>query len=134
MRSLELLAMLFCGAGLTHFFAPAFFVRIVPPYLSHAELLVALSGVAEVAGGLGLLLPLTRRWAGLGLIALLVAVFPANIYMLQLALRDGSSGLWQAGLWARLPVQGLLIWFIWRVSQPRTRTDSQSAEHAPPAG
>jgi uncharacterized membrane protein len=113
-RSLWLLALLFGGAGLTHFFAAEFFIRIVPPYLPNAPLIVAVSGVAEIAGAAGLLLPATRRWAGLGLIALLIAVFPANVRMLQMALDAHASVAWQASLWLRLPVQGVLIWLVWR--------------------
>ena len=60
---------------------PGPYRQIVPPSFGDPARLVAISGVAEVAGGLGVLLPRTRRLAGLGLIALLVAVFPANVYM-----------------------------------------------------
>jgi uncharacterized membrane protein len=82
--SLYLLAALFVGAGLLHFLHPETYLRIMPPALPAPRLLVLLSGVAEMAGGLGLLLPATRRWAASGLLALLLAVFPANIYMLQI--------------------------------------------------
>lgn len=105
------LALLFVGAGLLHFIHPEIFERIVPPALPAPRLLVLLSGAAEVAGGLGLLLPATRRWAGWGLLALLVAVFPANVYMVGLA--DALHiPVWV--LWARLPLQPLLMWAVWR--------------------
>jgi uncharacterized membrane protein len=114
--SLVALAMIFCVAGIMHFVAPAPFVRIVPPWLPAPALLVFVSGVAEIAGGLGLLLPATRVAAGWGLIALLVAVFPANIRMLQAAHEARASTLWQTLLVLRLPLQPLLVYWVWRAA------------------
>lgn len=108
------LALLFVGAGLLHFIHPETFERIVPPVLPAPRRLVLLSGAAEVAGGLGLLLPATRRWAGWGLLALLVAVFPANVYMVGLA---DTLHIPAWVLWARLPLQPLLMWAVWRAAQ-----------------
>jgi uncharacterized membrane protein len=72
--------------------------------------MVYISGVAEIAGGIGLLLRPFRRAAAWGLVALLVAVFPANIYM---ALdRVGADGVPGWVLWARLPLQAVLIWWV----------------------
>ena len=110
------LALLFLSAGLLHFVRPAPFLRIVPPALPAPGLLVLLSGVAEVAGGLGLLLPATRRLAGWGLLALLVAVFPANVYMVGLA-SELHLPAWV--LWARLPLQPVLGWAVWRTALHR---------------
>jgi uncharacterized membrane protein len=106
------LALLFIGAGVLHFLHPEPYLRIVPPALPAPRLLVLLSGVAEVAGGLGLLLPATRRWAAWGLLALLVAVLPANVYMVGLA---GELHIPAWALWARLPLQPLLLWAVWWV-------------------
>ena len=106
------LALLFVGAGVLHFIRPEIFARIVPPALPAPRLLVLLSGAAEVAGGLGLLLPATRRWAAWGLLALLVAVFPANVYMVGLA---GALHIPAWVLWARLLLQPLLMGAVWRV-------------------
>jgi uncharacterized membrane protein len=108
------LALLFIGAGLLHFFYPVPYLRIMPPTLPAPRLLVLLSGVAEVAGGLGLLWPTTRRWAAWGLLALLLAVFPANVYMLQIH-EQLHLPVWVG--WARLPLQPLLMWCVWRVSR-----------------
>jgi uncharacterized membrane protein len=102
------------GAGVLHFIHPETYLRIMPPALPAPRLLVLLSGGAEVAGGLGLLLPATRHLAAWGLLALLVAVFPANVYMLGLA-RELSIPSW--ALWARLPLQPLLMWAVWRVGR-----------------
>lgn len=110
-----LLAALFVGAGLLHFLKPAPYLRVMPPGLPAPQLLVALSGAAEVAGGLGLLWPATRRAAGWGLLALLVAVFPANVYMLHI---HAQLHLPAWALWARLPLQPLLMWAVWRAARP----------------
>ncbi len=111
------LAALFTAAGITHFAAPHFFDRIVPPALPlSARTATLISGVAEVAGGLGLLHPATRPAARWGLLALLVAVFPANIYMAQDPQKFGISA-WVA--WARLPLQPLLMWVVWRAGRQR---------------
>ena len=114
-RSVIILALIFASAGVLHFVTPAFFVRIVPAWVSDASLAVELSGVAEIAGAIGLMLPATRKAAAWGLIALLVAVFPANVNMLRMAIQADASTITQAVLWARLPLQPLLIWWLWRV-------------------
>ena len=107
------LAVLFVGAGVAHFVRPRLFKAIVPPSLPAPDALVAVSGAAEVAGGVGLLVPGLRRWAGRGLAALLVAVFPANIHMAREAERFRHlAPAW--ALWARLPFQAVLIaWVVW---------------------
>lgn len=117
-RSLSLYAMalLYVGAGVLHFVVPATYARIVPPYLPRPELLVYVSGAAELAGGVGLLLPPTRRLAAWGLIALLLAVFPANVYMAQ-----HNAALFQLPawvVWGRLPLQLVLIWWAWQFARP----------------
>ncbi len=111
--SLAFLVALFAVAGVMHFVQPGPFVSIVPALLPRPDLVVAVSGIAELLGAAGLVLRRTRRAAGFGLILLLVAIFPANIKMLADAARTGASPLWQAALWARLPLQLLLIWVIW---------------------
>jgi uncharacterized membrane protein len=111
--AIYLLAIIFVGAGILHFIKPETYLRIMPPALPAPRLLVLLSGMAEVAGGVGLLLPATRRWAAWGLLALLLAVFPANVYMLQI---HEQLHLPSWALWARLPLQPLLMWIIWRVA------------------
>ncbi|MDO7873172.1 hypothetical protein Q5H93_00385 [Hymenobacter sp. ASUV-10] len=104
------LALLFVGAGILHFVRPGIYLRIMPPFLPSPLLLVYLSGAAEVLGGLGLLLPATRIFAGWGLLALLVAVFPANVYMALIHERLHIPG-WVA--WGRLPLQVPLLWWVW---------------------
>ncbi len=92
------------------------FRSIVPPLLGHNDAVVAISGVAELAGGLGLLIPQTRRAAGIGLIALLVAVWPANWYMAFEAAQFAKlAPAWV--LWLRVPLQIPLIWWVERASR-----------------
>lgn len=107
-----MLAALFVGAGTLHFAVPQGFDRAVPDWVPLApRAATLLSGAAEIAGGLGLLHPATRPAARWGLLALLVAVFPANVYMAQDPQRFGLPA-W--ALWARLPLQPLLMWALWR--------------------
>jgi uncharacterized membrane protein len=109
-----LLAAFFIGAGLNHFIAPSFYLAIVPAYLPRPEMLVVLSGVAEIAGGAGLLSARTRVVAGWGLIALLLAVFPANVQAISSGMSIAGHALPAWLLWARLPLQPVLIAWIYR--------------------
>jgi uncharacterized membrane protein len=111
----KLLAAFFIGAGVNHFVVPGVYARIVPPSMrDRAGTLVAVSGVAEVLGGVGILLPRTRRAAGVGLIALLAAVFPANLYMAREPEHFSKIPRW--ALYARLPLQPLMMWWAWRAA------------------
>lgn len=101
------LGCVFILAGLNHFWQPRVYRAIMPSYLPWHGLLVALSGYAEVALGALLLVPRFRRSAGAGLIALLVAVFPANLHMALNPHRFSPIPAWL--LWCRLPLQAVLI-------------------------
>ena len=110
-RARALLGASFVATGLLHFIRPGMYEAIVPDYLpAHRELVYA-SGVAEIAGGLGVLHPKTRRVSGWWLIATLIAVFPANVEMAVHAERFKQFP--PASLWARLPLQGVLIAWAW---------------------
>lgn len=110
--SLVLLAVVFVGAGVLHVVKPRLFEAIVPPSLPWPRALVLVSGVAEVLGGVGLLVPAVRPWAGWGLILLLIAVFPANLYMARESDRFRLVPRW--ALLLRLPLQAVLIaWVYW---------------------
>ena len=85
-----MLAIFLIGAGITHFLNPAFFLRIMPPYLPLHKELVLVSGIFEVLLGVLLLVPASSRWAAWGIVALLIAVFPANLYVFQHARADPS--------------------------------------------
>ena len=102
------LAAFFVFAGAMHFVKPRMFAAIVPPSLPAPLVLVGVSGMAEVFGGLGLVLAATRAAAGVGLILLLVAVFPANVFMARQAERfQRIAPPW--ALWARLGLQPVLM-------------------------
>lgn len=105
---LILIALFFIYAGYSHFKKAWFFYKITPPYLQKwKEPINIIVGVAEIAGGIGLLLPMTRTWAAWGIIALLIAVFPANIYMLTSKGAGMKIKMWF--LWLRIPLQFVLI-------------------------
>jgi uncharacterized membrane protein len=113
MRSLStaLISLLFIAAGVNHFVSPDVYLKIMPAYLPWPLALVYVSGFFEVLGGVGVAVPRLRRAAGWGLIALLVAVFPANVEMVLHADRFPEIPFW--ALVARLPLQGLLIAWVW---------------------
>jgi len=104
-----LLAVLMVAAGVMHFVAPKAYARTVPRWLPAPATLVAVSGVCEILGGLGLLVPQARPWAAWGLIALFIAVFPANVNMAVNRIGFGRKPPPAWLLWARLPLQGVLI-------------------------
>jgi uncharacterized membrane protein len=106
-----LLGVLFVFAGVMHFVATGRYVQIMPPMLPAPRTLVFISGVAEILGGIGVMLPGTRRMAAWGLVALLIAVWPANVYMAMVPERFPSVPLW--ALWARVPLQIPMIWWAW---------------------
>ena len=110
------LAALFTFAGVMHFIRPEPFDAIVPNWVPLSpRAATLLSGAAEIAGGLGLLHPATRPAARLGLLALLLAVFPANLNMAVNAANFRPLPEW--ALWLRLPLQPLLIWLVWRAGK-----------------
>lgn len=106
---LYLMALLYVLAGMNHFVRPAMYVRIIPPYFSKPGLLNKIAGFAEILLGILLCFPLFTKFAACGIIALLVAVFPANLYMYQDP--RAGFGLPKYILLLRLPLQALLM--IW---------------------
>jgi uncharacterized membrane protein len=116
-----IISSIFIIGGMLHFAVPEIYAQIVPPILPHPKALVIISGVAELMGGVGLLLPRCRRAAGCGLALLLVLVFPANIYMA--AAHVPATGMlgncWLQ--WLRLPLQIPLIWWALHYARPIER-------------
>lgn len=104
-----LLALFFIAAGGNHFVNPEFYGPMLPDWLPWPGAMLAISGVAEIVGGIGVLVPSVRRAAGWGLIALLVAVFPGNIH----AAIHGHPEVSATVLWWRLPFQALFIAWVW---------------------
>ncbi len=119
-RRIALLGLpLFFGmAGVSHFTNRDFFISIMPPYLpAHLEL-VALSGVFEILGGVAVLVPGLRRAAGYGLLALLLAVYPANIHMAMNPAEFVSGGTPFWALVLRLPLQFVFMLWVWWATRP----------------
>ena len=115
-----ILAVFMIGAGVMHFAKPDFYIKIMPPYLPAHYELVILSGVFEVVLGVLLLVPKVSKLAAWGMIALLIAVFPANIYIFQNPEVLPAPSILHL---LRLPLQGLLIlWAYWH-----TKSKSQHA-------
>jgi uncharacterized membrane protein len=119
--SQKLLAGFFALAGLLHFIRPRAYEAIMPPYVPRHREAVKVSGVAELAGGLAVLRPATRPAARWWLLALLAAVFPANVHMALHPDEVTKKGVaadrippWL--LWARLPLQPLMMLWVWRAT------------------
>lgn len=112
------LAVFFVVAGANHFISPAIYLGMVPAWLPWPAAMNAISGAAEVLGGIGLLLLRTRRIAGWGLIALLIAVFPANVHVALQGHMPGTT-LSPLVLWWRLPFQAVFLGAVWWVALSR---------------
>jgi uncharacterized membrane protein len=111
---LILMAALYIFAGVSHFTKEKFFLAITPPFLPFRRAIVQWSGVAEILLGIGLLIPYTRSWAALGVIILLIVVYPANIYMLIVRIQGKKFHkvpVWT--LWVRLALQFVLIYWAY---------------------
>jgi uncharacterized membrane protein len=111
----RVLALFFIVAGVNHFLAPEIYLGMMPAWLPLKEAANVISGAAEILGGVGLLIPRFRRAAAWGLVALLIAIFPANLHV---ALQGSMPGLDNAPawlLWLRLPFQFVFIAWVWWV-------------------
>jgi uncharacterized membrane protein len=109
---LYLMSAVYIIAGANHFVNPRFYMKIMPPWLPYHAMLVAVSGVCEIAGAL-LLLPVATREVGAWfIIALLIAVFPANVQMMMNYAQRHNPYLWVTIV--RLPLQAVLVWWAWR--------------------
>lgn len=102
----------FVAAGAMHFVNPRPYRSIMPPWVPAPDAMVAASGVAEIAGGAGLMVPASRRLAGWWLVATLIAIFPANLHMALHADRYPKVPGGAVALWARLPLQGAFIAWV----------------------
>ena len=112
-----LLAFFFVAAGINHFWHPDFYLKMMPPYLPWPAALHLLAGLCEIVLGVLLLIPRWQQLAAWGMIALLIAVYPANIYM---ALNPHLfSRMNPTALWIRLPFQFLFIAWAWWFTRDR---------------
>jgi uncharacterized membrane protein len=113
---LWLMAIFYIAAGFNHLMNPAFYIAIIPPDLPNPEWLNVLSGLAEIVLGVFVLEPRVRRLAAWGIIALLIAVFPANVYVAveNVGLPAGEPGAGNGLInWVRLPFQAVFILWAW---------------------
>ena len=111
------MGLVYIVAGLLHFIMPDMYMKIMPPYLQWHRELVFLSGLIEIGLGALLFLPQYQKIAAWGIILLLVAVFPANIYLAQ---TNGEAlGISPFAAWVRLPIQvSLILWAWWYTRKP----------------
>lgn len=113
-RSQCLIGLIFIVAGLGHFVFPDFYVHIMPPYIPFHLEVVYLTGVLEIIGGIAMVMRAYSKWVAYGLIVLLLAIFPSNIYMAMNPDVFTETPIW--GLYLRLPLQFVLIgWVYWSV-------------------
>jgi len=117
-----LLALFFAVAGLMHFIFPQAYINVMPPWLGWHAALVFVSGIAECAGGIGVLWRPARPYAGWGLLVLCVAVLPANIHMLVDAVARDKAGWIIILLALRLPLQLLLMRWIWLAAHLQSKS------------
>jgi uncharacterized membrane protein len=118
--SLVVQSVFYVASGINHFWRPNFYLHIMPDHYAHPLPLVELSGVAEILGGVGLLVPVTRRFSAVGIAAMLVVFFDVHIFMLRHAARFPEVPGWV--LWARIPLQFLLIaWALYYARQTEAR-------------
>ena len=103
----------FIFTGFSHFLAPDKFMEMMPSFLPAPMFLIYLSGFFEIVGGIGLMISKTRRLAAFGLVLLLLAVFPANIYVALNNVQLGGFMSYAVYQWIRLPMQLVLIGWVW---------------------
>jgi uncharacterized membrane protein len=111
-------ASLYMLGGINHFWHPGFYVHIMPDHYAHPAALVRISGAAEILGGMGLLVPATRRFSAAGIILMLIVFLDVHLFMLTHQARFPEVPVWL--VWARLPLQFLLV--AWAAVYLRRRT------------
>lgn len=110
-------SLVYLASGVNHFWHRGVYLQIMPDHYSHPDALVRLSGAAEILGGLGLLIPATRRASAIGICAMLIVFLDVHIFMLRHSARFPEIPNWV--LWARLPLQAALIAWAWRYARHR---------------
>jgi uncharacterized membrane protein len=107
---LYIMAALYVIAGINHFWHPGFYIKMVRNFLPYPVGIVYLSGVIEILLGIGLMIPATQKLSAWGVICLLIAIFPANIYM---AIHPEQWNISTTAAYLRLPLQLVLIWLAY---------------------
>lgn len=113
----------FVLTGVSHFLIPEKFMEMMPPFLPMPLFLIYLSGLFEILGGVGLMISKTGFWAAIGLILLLLAVFPANIYVALNNVQLGGIMNYAIYQWFRLPMQVVLIAWVWWCGKLRRKNN-----------
>ena len=103
---------MFILTGVLHFIVPKIYLKIMPDYIPHHKAMVFWSGIFEVLGGIGIMLPFSKTLSAWGLVLLLIAIFPANYNMFQKAYASNGVTLYTIGTLLRLPIQFLLIYWV----------------------
>lgn len=119
---------IYIAAGMNHFWHPDFYVHLMPDHYRDPRPLVLFTGLAEMAGGVGLLVPATRKAAAIGLVAMLTGFFDVHIYMLQHPERFPAVPKW--ALWARIPLQFVLMAWAARYARSTKAQQNESPRKA----
>ena len=121
LRTLGLIAqsLLYIAGGINHFWHQRFYTAIMPPHYDHPLGWVKFTGIAEIAGGLGLLPPQTRRLAAWGLFAMLLVYLDVHFYMAAHPRRFAPFP--KLALWLRIPLQLPLLYWAWVYTRPQSR-------------
>lgn len=125
------LAVLFTFTGISHFFFVEEMMQMIPPFVPAREMMVYLTGVLEIAGAVGLLVPQLQRVAGYALIAFLLGILPANIYAALNYTGMGSHADGPSYLWIRVPLQILFIVWAWYFSLSENDDQRREAQYSP---
>jgi uncharacterized membrane protein len=112
-----LISLIFICIGILHFIITEKFILIVPPIIPYEKEVIYISGIFEILGGVGILIPKLKRQAAFGLILLLITVFPANIYMALYNIQLGGILNNSILQWLRLPLQAVFIWWVYWCSR-----------------
>ena len=108
---------MFILTGILHFIIPKTYVRIMPDYIPKKEAMVFWSGVFEVLGGIGIMISFSKTFSAIGLILLLIAVFPANIDMFRKAYKKRGFTLYTFATLIRLPIQFWLMYWVFAAAE-----------------
>jgi uncharacterized membrane protein len=122
LRRISLVAqsLFYVASGINHLWHPGLYLQIMPDHYSHPATLVRLSGVAEILGGVGLLIPYTRRGSAYGIVLMLVLFLDVHQFMLRHPERFSAIPEWV--LWARIPLQFVLIAWAWSFTNEPDRS------------
>lgn len=118
-------SLLYATSGINHFWHQKFYVSIMPDHYSHPGTLVRISGAAEILASVGLLIPTIRRVSAIGVAAMLVVFLDVHLFMLRHPERFPGIPKWV--LWARLPLQAVLIAWACRYAQWRDRNRAMAS-------